>query len=121
MKKHLRRWGAAYLLLALFLGSWIGQLVFQVQAVAAEAKDHGQAFEWPQFWKEFLASTFENWQSEWLQLLVQAAVLLGMKHLIFKADAEDEERVEAKLDGLLRAQGIDPESLVPEGCSPAPR
>jgi len=52
--------------------------------------------------------------------LVQAAVLLGIKHLVFKAAAEDEERLEAKLDGLLRAQGIDPESLVPEDCSPTP-
>jgi len=58
---------------------------------------------WPQFWQ----STFENWQSEWFQLFVQAVVLLGMKHIMFKADAEDMERLEAKVDALLTSQHID--------------
>jgi hypothetical protein len=57
--KHLRRWGAVYLL---FIGSWLGQ---------------------------FFASTFENWQSEWLQLIFQAILLLGAKHWLFRVDAED--------------------------------
>jgi hypothetical protein len=49
---------------------------------------------------EFFASTFENWQSEWLQLVFQAILLLGAKHLIFKVDAEDLERIEAKVDDI---------------------
>ena len=52
-----------------------------------------------EFWPVFLSATFENWQSEWLQLLVQAVVLLGMKHVLFKADAEDMEQVQLDLDG----------------------
>ena len=48
---------------------------------------------WPQFW----SATFENWQSEWLQLFVQAVILLGMKHVLFKADAEDMEQVQMDL------------------------
>lgn len=105
--RHFRRWGAAYLLFLLFLGSWVGQFFAQLADVSEESRAHGQQFEWTAFLNEFFASTFENWQSEWLQLFVQAVVLLGMKHLIFKADAEDMERVEAKLDALLRSQGID--------------
>lgn len=49
---------------------------------------------------EFFASTFENWQSEWLQLVFQAILLLGAKHLIFRVDAEDLERIEAKIEDV---------------------
>lgn len=108
MKKHLQHWGAAYLLLALFLGSWLGQLVAQAFWIANTAREEGREFTWSELWTQFFASTFENWQSEWLQLLVQAAVLLGMKHLIFKADAADLERLDAKLDRLLEERGVDP-------------
>ena len=107
MAKHLRRWGAAYILLLLFLGSWLGQLVFQLIEVGNEAREHGQQFTLSEFWPQFWQATFENWQSEWLQLFVQAVVLLGMKHMLFKADAEDMERLEAKVDALLEAQHID--------------
>jgi hypothetical protein len=108
VKKHLQHWGAAYLLFALFCGSWLGQFVAQTIASADEARSHGQEFSWSDFWPQFFSTTFENWQSEWLQLFVQAAVLLGMKHLIFKADAADLERLHAKVDRLLEEQGIDP-------------
>jgi hypothetical protein len=114
MRVHMRRWGAIYLLLALFLGSWMAQLWCQVVVVSREARDHGGEFSWPDFWPHFFAATFENWQSEWLQLVIQGAVLLGMKHLIFKADAQDEERVEAKLDRLLLLQGVDPGEIEAE-------
>ncbi len=95
---HLRRWGAVYVLALLFLGSWIGQFFAQLAEFRDDAKDHGEKFMWADFWPAFLSSTFENWQSEWLQLVFQAILLLGAKHLIFKVDAEDMERLEAKVD-----------------------
>ena len=88
---HFKKWGAAYLLLALFLGSWLGQWI----AMGASAS-------------EFWAATFENWQSEWLQLLVQAVVLLGMKHVLFKADAQDMEQVQLDLTEIKEHLGIPP-------------
>ncbi|SET48678.1 hypothetical protein [Nonomuraea wenchangensis] len=87
--KHFRRWGAVYILAVLFAGSWIGQAV----AMQPEIAEKG--------WTEFWAATFENWQSEYLQLIIQATLLLGAKHLLFQADARDLERIEAKLDRLL--------------------
>jgi hypothetical protein len=119
MKRHFRRWGAVYILLVLFLGSWVGQFVTQMAKVADESRSRGEPFEWSEFQNEFLAATFENWQSEWLQLLVQAVVLLGMKHLIFKADAEDMERLEAKVDELLATAQRSP-ALTGEPKSRAP-
>jgi len=98
----LRRWGAAYLLLALFVASWIGQFVAQIIEFGDEARQHGEPFLMNEFWPSFLSSTFENWQSEWLQLVFQAVLLLGAKHLIFRVDAEDIERLEAKVDEINR-------------------
>lgn len=107
MGKHFQRWGAVYILFALFLGSWIGQFFSQGAEITHEALKHGESFQWDDVWPQFWSATFENWQSEWLQLFVQAAILLGMKHLIFKADAEDLERLDAKIDRLLEAHGFD--------------
>ena len=90
MTRHLRRWGAVYILAVLFAGSWIGQAIAMQPVIAEEG------------WSEFWAASFENWQSEWLQLVFQAVLLLGAKHWLFRVEAEDLERIEAKLDRLLR-------------------
>jgi hypothetical protein len=84
--KHIRQWGAIYLLLLMFTGSWIGQAVAQ----AAEPGPFG--------WMAFWASTFENWQSEFLQLAVQALLVAGpLQYVLFRAeqsaDKKDVERI----------------------------
>ena len=105
---HWKKWGAAYLLLGLFLASWAGQFVTTLVEVGNEAREHGQVFSMDEFWPTFLSATFENWQSEWLQLLVQAVVLLGMKHVLFKADAQDMEQVQLDLTEIKQHLGIPP-------------
>jgi hypothetical protein len=105
---HLKRWGAAYLLLLLFLASWAGQFVTTLIEVGNEAREHGESFQMSEFWPQFLSATFENWQSEWLQLLVQAVVLLGLKHVLFKADAIDMEQVQLDLAEIKDHLGIPP-------------
>ncbi len=101
MKRHLRYWGAVWLLLALWLGSWVGQGVFQWSEYVSTQQEHSATIQVSQFIAEFMAATLENWQSEWLQLIYQAIFLLGFKHLFFKVDAEDLERIEQKLDRAL--------------------
>lgn len=86
--RHLRRWGAVYILALLFLGSWVGQAI----TMSPEIRSDG----WIAFW----SATFENWQSEWLQLVFQAVLLLGAKHWLFQVDAEDLERLEKKIDEI---------------------
>ena len=81
----MRRWGAVYILLLLFIGSFTGQ------AIVAIPLEGGRAF-----WAEVLA----NHQSEWLQLILQAVLLLGAKHWLFQVDAEDLERIERKVDTI---------------------
>jgi hypothetical protein len=105
---HLKKWGAAYLLFALFLASWGGQFIAMLIEVGNEAREHGQSFQMDEFWPKFWSSTFENWQSEWLQLFVQAVVLLGMKHVLFKADAQDTEQMQLDLTEIKEHLGIPP-------------
>lgn len=85
----MRRWGAVYILTGLFAGSWLGQAITMQHTIQQDG------------WIEFWAATLENWQSEWLQLVFQAVLLLGAKHWLFQVDAEDLERIETKLDSLL--------------------
>lgn len=96
---------------AFFLVSWIGQFVFQAIAVGNEATQHGSEFSWSDFYPQFLASTFENWQSEFLQLVWQAAGLMLFYFWGSSQSREGEERVEAKIDALLQDRGIDPVTM----------
>jgi hypothetical protein len=112
------RWPKAYsfalVTAGLFLISWGGQFIAQMYVVRQDARDHNETFSWHQFWPEFLSSTFENWQSEFLQLIWQA---VGLALLFFWGSSqskESDERVEAKLDRLLEERGIDPRGVSEE-------
>src|SRR5215212_8408685 len=93
-----------------FLLSWLGQFAFQIMVIRNEAEQHGQGFTWSEFWPQFFQSTFENWQSEFLQLVWQAAGLALFYYWGSSQSKEGDDRIEAKIDTLLRAAGIDPES-----------
>jgi hypothetical protein len=82
--------------------------------VGNEAAQHGQDFQMSEFWPAFWSATFENWQSEWLQLFVQAAILLGLKHVLFKADAQDMEQVQLDLAEIKEHLGIPPRDELTE-------
>jgi hypothetical protein len=91
-----------------FLLSWFGQFIFQMMEVRNEAQEHGQQFTWSDFFPQFLQSTFENWQSEFLQLVWQAAGLALFYYWGSSQSRESDERIEAKLDALLRDRNLDP-------------
>lgn len=88
MKRHFQRWGALYVLAVLFAGSMVAQYVFQV---LLHREDMNQ----------FLAAVFENWQSEWIQLFVQALLIQGLGHVLYQKETEDQERMEGKLNRIL--------------------
>ena len=94
MRKHMRRWGAAWLLLGLWASSWAVHWWAEVRVGGAT-------------WDVFVASTFENLQSEWMQLLVQAVMLLALKHVLFKADAEDMEKLQSDLTQIKARLGLE--------------
>jgi len=94
-----------------FLLSWAGQFIAQVITERNEAEQHGQSFEWADFFPQFFASTFENWQSEFLQLVWQAAGLALLFYWGSSQSKESDERIEAKLDRLLEERGVDPDDV----------
>ena len=54
---------------------------------------------------EMLRDTFENWQSEFLQLLWQVCGLAYFLYVGSPASKENDDRVEAKIDALLIMNG----------------
>jgi len=95
----------------LFLLSWGGQFLAQIVNERNEAQQHGESFAWGDFWPQFLTSTFENWQSEFLQLVWQAVGLALLFLWGSSQSKESDERLEAKIDRLLEEQGVDPDDI----------
>jgi hypothetical protein len=91
-----------------FVLSWLAQFIFQMMSERNEAEQHGQVFTWSDFLPQFFSSTFENWQSEFLQLVWQAAGLAFFYFWGSSQSREGDDRLEAKVDRLLSEQGIDP-------------
>ena len=109
-----KAYGFGIVTAALFLLSWSGQFVFQLMTERNEAQQHGEAFAWADFWPQFLSSTFENWQSEFLQLVWQAVGLALLFLWGSSQSKESDERLEAKIDRLLEERGIDPDEVTRE-------
>lgn len=97
MQQHLRKWGVVYASLVLFFLAWAAQFVTQLQVVNQEATQHGEPFEWSQFWSQYLASTFENWQSEFLQIAWQAFAVAALASFWFRKSKEDTEQMKRDL------------------------
>lgn len=105
----LGNYGLAVVLGALWLGSWVAHLWTGWQTFVADQAMHGVAAHWTgpdgYLW-QFGEQTFENWQSEFLQLLTMVVLTAT---LIFRGSSESKEgmeRLEAKVDALARANGV---------------
>ena len=105
--KFIKDYSLTIALFLLFLFSWAAQGVFQWQEFANEAKEHGQQVKIEEFPPAFLSSTFENWQSEFLQLLtfVVLTSFLIHKGSHESKDSDDEmkrqlNRIEKKLSTI---------------------
>lgn len=93
IRGYLRRWGALWILVVLFFGSWVGQAVAMYSDIAEQG------------WHEFWSATLENWQSEFLQLAFQAVLMAAYSGKVFRKGDEDQERLEAKIDRVLIEMG----------------
>jgi hypothetical protein len=95
-------------LCAMFLVSWLAQGMFQWAVELHDAQAHGEAMKLVDFIAAFGASTFENWQSEFLQLLtfVTLTTVLLHKGSPESRDSDDMtaealHRIEKRLDRLV--------------------
>ena len=100
-----RRYAYGWLTLAFFLGSFLLHWYFGWNAFVEEQMSHGQTPETGAYLNEMLRDTFENWQSEFLQLLWQVVGLAYFLYLGSPASKENDDRLELKLDAVLRAVG----------------
>lgn len=101
----LGKYAYGWLTLAFFLGSLILHWVFGWRSFVSEAEAHGQLPAVADYLDEMLRDTFENWQSEFLQLLWQ---VLGLAYFLYvgsPSSKENDDRMEAKIDALIRLQG----------------
>ncbi len=101
----LKRYGYAWITLAFFLISIALHWMFGWQAYVDEANSHHQAPEVSAYLVEMGRDTFENWQSEFLQLLWQVVGLAYFLYVGSPSSKENDDRTEAKLDALLELVG----------------
>lgn len=101
------RYGFAWVTLGFFLISFIGHWAFGWFAYVSEQKALSQPPEVAGYLVEMMRDTLENWQSEFLQLLWQVVGLALLLYVGSPQSKEGDDRVEAKIDALLRR--IDPD------------
>jgi len=93
--------GFLWITLALFLASLAGHFTFAWFFHVEEAAQHGQQADVGAYLVETLKDVFENWQSEFMQLIWQVAALSFLWYVGSSQSKEGDERKEAKLDYLL--------------------
>lgn len=103
----MRKYAYGWITVAFFLVSIIGHWVFGWYAFVDAARDHGQSPDLNAYLVEMGRDTFENWQSEFLQLLWQVVGLAYFLYAGSPASKENDDRMEAKVDLLLTLSGTD--------------
>ena len=106
------RYGYFWVTLALFLGSLIGHWTFGWYAFVQEQLEHGQSPEARQFLVVAMRDTLENWQSEFLQLIWQVAGLAMLFYVGSPQSKEGDDRIEHKIDLILKAVDKDGEGAI---------
>ncbi len=111
----MKRYAYAWITLAFFSVSFVLHWFFGWRTFADEAAQHGQAPEVAAYLNEMMRDTFENWQSEFLQLLWQVVGLAYFLYVGSPSSKENDDRMEAKLDALLKLNaGADAKAIIEE-------
>lgn len=100
----MKRYAYAWITLAFFLISLVLHWLFGWSSFVDEARQHGSSPVFGSYLNEMLRDTFENWQSEFLQLLWQVVGLAYFLYVGSPSSKENDDRTEAKLDALIKLQ-----------------
>lgn len=101
----MHKYRATVLMVVFALMSMAIHLWFGWQAAIDEAATHGESARVGEYLIQWTRDTFENWQSEFVQLAVQFALLAGFFELIrVKAYEEDQEELKRKVNEILELQ-----------------
>ena len=105
-----REFGLSYVLMTLFFGAWFGQGITEYQVFTDQQLSQGQTPQLGDFFAEFMQSTLENWQSEFLQLfsfVVLAAIYI---HKGSAESRDSSDKIEASLRRIEENLGTLPAS-----------
>jgi hypothetical protein len=111
-KKILKGYAYAWITLGFFFVSLLLHWWFGWYAFADEAAEHGESPQVGQYLVQMSRDTFENWQSEFLQLLWQVVGLAYFLYLGSPSSHENDDRLEAKVDALLHFQGKEGREII---------
>jgi hypothetical protein len=111
-KLILKGYAYAWITLGFFLVSIILHWTFGWYAYLNEAAEHGQNPQFSEYFVELSRQTFENWQSEFLQLLWQVVGLAYFLYLGSPSSHENDDRLEAKVDALLHFHGKEGKKII---------
>lgn len=103
----MRKYAYAWITLAFFVVSFGLHWGFGWAAFVNEAHAQGESVELSGYLVEMGRDTFENWQSEFLQLLWQVVGLAYFLYVGSPSSKENDDRMEAKIDALLELVGRD--------------
>ena len=92
-----REFGLGLALMILFFGSWIAHGIAEWQVFTDEQRSHGESTSVGDFVSTFGQSTFENWQSEFLQLFTFVALAALFIHKGSAESKDSDEKLEASL------------------------
>lgn len=101
----MKRYAYLWITLVFFTVSIALHWLFGWYAFVDEAAQHGTPPEMSGYLHEMARDTFENWQSEFLQLIWQVVGLAYFLYVGSPASKENDDRLEAKVDALLRMNG----------------
>jgi len=100
-----QRYAYAWITLLFFLVSFGLHWWFGWKAYVDERTQHAAVPDVGGYLVEMARDTFENWQSEFLQLLWQVVGLAYFLYIGSPSSKENDDRTEAKIDALLRLVG----------------
>jgi hypothetical protein len=98
----LKKYGFAWVTLGFLVVSITGHWVFGWFAYVDEQNLHNAPIEVSGYTVELLRQTFENWQSEFLQLLWQVVGLTLLLYVGSPQSKESEDRSEAVMEAILK-------------------
>lgn len=101
----LKKYAYAWITLAFFTVSIALHWGFGWLAYVDDQTSHEQAVRLSPYLVEMGRDTFENWQSEFLQLLWQVVGLAYFLYVGSPSSKENDDRMEAKLDALIELVG----------------
>jgi hypothetical protein len=101
-----RNYSLSLVLAALFITAWLSQASTGWMQFSSEQEQHGQTamvFGDDGYIWHFLADTFQNWQSEFLQLAVFVVLTVWLVHKDSPESRDSTDRMERKIDEIKQA------------------